>query len=312
MRTILLNQPGDVENLILSEIPTPEIAANEVLVKVKAISINPVDIKSRKGLGVYGKIKENPQVILGWDISGVVVKIGSDVVRFKVGDELFGMVNFPGHGKAYAEFVAAPSEHLAIKPKELSHGEAAAGTLAALTAWQVLVDQAKVKAGETVLIHAAAGGVGHFAVQISKNLGAKVIGTSSSTHAEFLKEIGLDQHLDYTQVKFEEALKDVDVVLDPIGGDNLVKSLAVLKKGGRLVSIVGMSDEIKQLAEQQGKTAFAYLVHSNGKDMEALAELYKKGAVKPFVSHKFSFNEINKAHKQVETGRTRGKVVVEL
>jgi NADPH:quinone reductase-like Zn-dependent oxidoreductase len=312
MKAIILNQPGDVENLVISEVIIPEIAVNEVLVKVKAISINPVDIKSRKGLGVYGRIKESPQIILGWDISGEVVKVGSDVVKFKVGDEVFGMVNFPGHGKAYAEFVAAPSDHLALKPKELNHAEAAAGTLAALTAWQVLVNQANVKPGETVLIHAAAGGVGHFAVQIAKHLGAKVIGTSSAAHSGYLSEIGLDQHIDYTQVKFEETAKEVDVILDPIGGENLVKSLAALKKGGRLISIVGMSEEIKQLAEQQGKTAFAYLVQSNGKDMETLAELYKKGSVKPIVSHQFNFHEIRKAHKQVETGRTRGKVVVVL
>jgi NADPH:quinone reductase-like Zn-dependent oxidoreductase len=312
MKAVVLNQPGGIENLVEKEIDTPQIQGNEVLVKVKAISINPVDVKTRKGLGTYGRIKEEQPIIIGWDISGEVVQVGNSVVKFQAGDEVFGMINFPGHGKGYAEFVAAPEDHLAIKPKAISHSEAAAGTLAALTAWQVLADQAKVKQGETVLIHAAAGGVGHFAVQIAKHLGATVVGTSSARHAEYLKSIGVDQHIDYTQLKFEEVLNDVDVILDPVGGDNLFRSLKALKKGGRLISIVGMSDEVKLKAQEEGKIASPYLVHSSGNDMERLATLYAKGIIKPKVMQEFSFKEMGKAHEQVESGRTQGKVVVVL
>src|SRR5690606_22069470 len=191
MRAVILTEAGGTENFSIEEIAIPEIKPKEVLVKVHAIAINPVDMKTRKGGAFLAKLQEQTPVILGWDISGEVQAVGEDVSSFKPGDEVFGMVNFPGNGRAYAEYVAAPEEHLALKPKNISHEEAVATTLAALTAWQVLVHEAKLSQGQQVLIHAAAGGVGHFAVQIAKHLGAKVIGTASASNEDFLMEIGV-------------------------------------------------------------------------------------------------------------------------
>ena len=198
MKAIILQAPGDVNQLQPADIPVPELQAGEVLVKVKAVSINPVDVKSRAGKGVYGRLKDEKPLILGWDISGEVKESRSD--RFAVGAEVFGMINFPGHGKAYAEFVTAPADQLALKPAEISHEEAAAATLAALTAWQIIVQRANVRAGQRVLIHSAAGGVGHFAVQIARHLGAHVTGTASLKNKAFVLELGADAYIDYTAV----------------------------------------------------------------------------------------------------------------
>src|SRR5690606_32448091 len=220
-------------------------------------------MKSRKGGALLGKLQEQKPVILGWDISGEVQAVGEHVSSFKAGDEVFGMVNFPGSGRAYAEYVAAPEDHLALKPKNIGHEEAAATTLAALTAWQVLVHEAKLSQGQQVLIHAAAGGVGHFAVQIAKHLGAKVIGTASASNEDFLMETGVDVPVDYKASKFEDQVEQVDVILDPIGGETTERSLRAIKNGGILVSIVGgVKDHLNAIAEERGITAKNYLVHS--------------------------------------------------
>ncbi len=313
MKAIILKEAGGPENLIITELPVPVPKKDEVLVKVKAISINPVDIKTRKGLSLYNDLKNEKEVILGWDIAGEVVQAGEDVTTLEEGDEVFGMVNFPGHGKAYAEYVAAPASHLAEKPELVSTQEAVAGTLAALTAWQVLLDEAKLQAGEKVLIHAAAGGVGHFAVQIAKYLGAYVIGTASEANYDFVKELGADDFVDYTKEKFEELVKDADVVFDAVGGDNPLRSLNVLKEGGRLVAIAGgITDEVIQIAQTKKIKAWRHLVHSNGDDMEQIAELMEAGTIKAYIFREYTFEEIAEAHRQIETGKTRGKVVVVL
>lgn len=313
MKAIILKEAGGTENLVVSEVPKPRPAAGEVLIKVKAIGINPVDIKTRKGLAFFDKLKNDAPVILGWDVAGEVIEVGDDVTLFEEGDEVFGMVNFPGHGKAYAEYVAAPAAHLAEIPELVPYIDAAAGTLAALTAWQVLIDEAKLQAGERVLIHAAAGGVGHFAVQIAKYLGAYVIGTASDANYDFVKELGADEFIDYTQTNFEEQLKGVDVVFDTVGSNNPVRSLQVLKDGGRLVAIAGgLTDDVKQKAEARNIKAWTYLVHSNGDDMEQLAELMEAGTIKPHISKVFPFDQIAEAHAQSETGKTRGKIVITL
>ena len=311
MKAIILTNQGGIENLAIQDMEIPQPKAGEILVQVHAISINPVDIKTRKGGALYASMKEDQPVILGWDISGVVTAIGSDVKTFKEGDAVFGMVNFPGHGKAYAEYVAAPADHFALKPDNISHADAAATTLAALTAWQVLVHEANVQKGQHLLMHAAAGGVGHFAIQIAKHLGLEVSGTASSVNASFLKSLGVNHFIDYTAQNFEEVAKDIDVVFDPIGGDTTVKSLQVLKGGGTLVSIVGgVKDHLTSAIEEKGITAKNYLVKSSGADMRELADLLQKGIVQPQVSHVFSFEQMAKAHQQIETGKTRGKVIV--
>ena len=311
MKAIILNESGNTDKLQYTNLETPVISENEVLVKVKAISINPVDVKTRSGKGVYGRLKDQKPFILGWDISGEITKVGDEVSEFSIGDQVFGMVNFPGHGQAYAEYVAVPTNHLALKPSNISHEEAAAATLAALTAYQAIVHQAKVKAGDRVLIHAAAGGVGHFAVQIAKKIGAYVIGTASANNRDFLLELGVDEHIDYRSVRFEEATSDIDFVLDAIGGENIDRSLEVTKKGGTVISIPsGLNELVTEKAKEKGINGFFFLVQSNGADMNAIAKLLEQRKIKAHVSASFTFEEMAAAHKQVETGKTRGKVVV--
>lgn len=311
MKVITLNGPGGVTQLKHTDIPVPVPQAGEVLVQVKAISINPVDIKTRLGKGRFGALKDENPLILGWDISGIVTETGEGVTAFKPGDAVFGMVNFPGHGKAYAEYVAAPADHLALKPDNISFEEAAAATLAALTAWQMLVTHATIKAGDKVLIHAAAGGVGHYAVQVAKHLGAYVIGTSSAANKEFVLGLGADEHIDYRNQRFEDVLSNIDFVLDAIGGDNIDRSLLVIRPAGTLISIPsGLNELVTEKAKAKGINGYFAMVSSNGKDMAILADLLQKGIIKSHVSQVFPFAEMDKAHLQIESGRTVGKVVI--
>jgi NADPH:quinone reductase-like Zn-dependent oxidoreductase len=313
MKAISINEPGEVDVLQLIETPTPSIADDEVLVEVKAISINPIDIKSRSGKGLYSRLAEEDPLILGWDISGVVADIGKHVKDFSKDDAVFGMVNFPGHGKAYAEYVAVPVSQLALKPNNISYEEAAAATLAALTAWQALVKNAKLKEGDKVLIHAASGGVGHFAVQIAKYLGAYVIGTSSAQNKDFVLGLGADEHIDYQSQKFEEKTSNLDFVLDTIGGNYIDRSLKVIKKGGTIISLPsGQNETVSEKANEKGVKGYPILVKSDGDDMKEIAHLLEIGAIKAHVSESFSFDKLAKAHTAVESGRTVGKVVVNL
>lgn len=317
MKAIILKQTGDAENLILADIPTPEIADNEVLVQVKAIGINPVDAFVRQDDGALNYIlqlkKGEQPVIIGWDISGIITQTGNSVKSFKNGDEVFGMVNFIGHGKAYSEYVAAPESHLALKPKNISHAQAAAASLAALTVWQSLVTYAKVKKDDKVLIHAAAGGVGHYAVQIAKYFGAYVIGTGSAENWEFILGLGADELIDYKNQAFEKVVQDADVVLDSVGGDpqHIERSLNTLKNGGRLISLLTFfDDDFKEKLKEKQVFGHRLRVASNGKDMQKIAELLERDILKSHVSQTFSFDELYKSHLQIETGKTRGKVVV--
>lgn len=313
MKAYVLNEAGGVENLSLREIEKPEPGVNEILVETKAISINPVDVKVRPIEEVLTMIiGEVRPVILGWDIAGIVAAVGSDVTGFEVGDKVFGMVNFPGHGKAYAEYVASPASHLAKMPAKATFEEAAATTLAALTALQVL--QPRVKAGDRVLIHAASGGVGHFAIQIAKNIGAVVVATSSARNRDFVLSLGADEHIDYREQKFEEILRDIDFVLDGIGGEVLENSLKVLKDGGTIVSLPTheFSKELKAVAEPRNIKLEFVLVTSNGDDMNTLKEQLNSGKLKPHVSVTFPFEQMAEAHKQIETGHTVGKALVTL
>lgn len=323
MKAFILNAAGAAENLQLSEIPTPVISGNEVLVQVKAISINPVDVKSRAHEELLSWVAgdERP-VILGWDISGIVTAKGKDVTAFEIGDEVFGMIKVNesgtgetlGKGKAYAEYVAAPASQLALKPNNVSHREAVAATLAAMTAWQALIDTAQIKKGDKVLIHAASGGVGHFAVQIAKYFGAYVIGTSSAANKEFVLSLGADEHIDYQSQRFEEVVKDIDVVLDAMAGETLTRSIDVVKPGGRIVSIPSwvISSEDMDKAQLRGINLGHILVQSNGNDMSKIASLLETGDIKAHVQQVFNFEDMALAHKEVEKWRTRGKIVVEI
>jgi NADPH:quinone reductase-like Zn-dependent oxidoreductase len=311
MKALVLKTAGGVENLILQEIATPSIADDQLLVQTRALSINPVDAKTRKGVGVYARIKDDPPVILGWDISGVVIDTGEKVSGFKRGDEVFGMVNFPGHGRTYAELVAVPETHVALKPATISHEEAAASSLAALTAWQVLATHAKIQRGQKVLIHAAAGGVGHFAVQIARHFGAYVIGTASAANREFVLSLGADEHVDYAAQRISDVVRDADIVLDTIGGDNIDVSLEAVKSGGTVIGIVsGRTAGLAEKAAARGVNGYPFLVSSNGNDMRQIADLLAKKIIRPSIFHTFTLNTMADAHRQIETGKTRGKIVV--
>lgn len=313
MKAITLIGFGGVENLVNTELSVPDISDNEVLVKVKVFSINPVDIKTRLGRGQASRLKEYNPMILGWDISGIVTKTGKSVTSLKKGDEVFGMINFPEHGKAYAEYVASPESHLALKPVNVSHEEAAAASLAALTAWQIVKEKVRIKPGDKVLIHSAAGGVGHYAVQMSKHLGAYVIGTASGRNREFVLSLGASEHIDYEKQRFEDVLKDLDFVLDTMGGDYIDRSLKILKSGGTIISIPsGASESVREKANAKGLNGDTFRVQSDGKNMKEISELLQKGIVKSHVSKIFRFDEIQSAHLQIETGKTKGKIVVVL
>ncbi|MGS2738326.1 NADP-dependent oxidoreductase [Sinomicrobium sp. M5D2P17] len=309
MKAIVLKAPGGTDQLLYTDVPKPEVQRGEVLIKVKAISINPVDIKSRSGKGVYGRIKDQDPLILGWDVSGVVEE--SKSALFQAGDEVFGMVNFPGHGKAYAEYVAAPANQLALKPANISHEKAAAATLVALTAWQALITNANIQKGQNVLIHAASGGVGHVAVQIAKHAGAVVTGTSSAKNRDFVLELGADEHIDYRDYDWKNHPGEFDFVLDTIGGDNIDKSLEVTKEGGTLISIPsGLNEAVTDKAKSKGVKGYFILVESDGNDMKSIATLLEQGVLKPQIQEVFSFDSMVEAHAQIESGRTVGKVVL--
>ena len=309
MKAIILKDFGGVDQLELTELPVPGIGEGEVLVQVKAISINPVDVKTRAGKGLAAKLKDDQPIILGWDISGVVTESNSP--DFTAGDEVFGLVSFPGHGKAYAEYVAAPAEQLALMPAGTGYPAAAAATLAALTAWQAFSDHGKLRPGQRVLVHAAAGGVGHYAVQFARYIGAYVIGTASAENREFVLGLGANEVVDYKAHRFEEMVKDVDFVLDTIGGDNIDRSLEVMKKGGTIVSIPsGKNDGVQEKARAKGMIGLTMMVQSSGEDMQHLSQLMEDGELRSEVSKIFAFGQMAEAHLQVESGRTKGKTVV--
>ena len=309
MKAIILKDFGGVEQFELTELPTPVIGEGEVLVQIKAISINPVDVKTRAGKGAAGKLKGENPMILGWDIAGIVTE--SKAEEFEAGDEVFGMVNFPGHGRAYAEYVAAPADQLALKPGAVNFESAAATTLAALTAWQAFSDHGRLRAGQRVLIHAAAGGVGHFAVQIARHTGAYVIGTASAENRDFVLGLGANECIDYKTQRFEEVVKDIDFVLDTIGGEYIDRSLQVIKKGGTIVSIPSSANAgVQEKAKAKGIFGVTMMVQSSGEDMQHIAQLVGDGALRAEVSKVFPFGQMAEAHLAVETGKTRGKVVV--
>ncbi|UMQ41422.1 NADP-dependent oxidoreductase [Chryseobacterium sp. Y16C] len=315
MKAVILKEAGSVGNLQFAEVEKPALQNDEVLVKVASVSINPVDVKARAYDGVLGWIfgEERP-VILGWDISGEVVETGNGVTDFKIGVQVFGMVNFFGNGKAYAEYVASPSKHLALKPKNTTYQQAAASAMAASTAYQALVDVAKIKKGDKVLIHGASGGVGHFAVQIAKHFGAYVIGTSSAKNRDFVLSLGADQHVDYITENFAEKVQDADIVLDTIQGETLLHSVDAVRPGGIIVTLPTpeISQEVKEKADMKQVNIAFMMVASKKETITAVAQLLEQEALKPHIHKTFPFEEIAKAHLEVETNRVVGKVVINI
>ena len=313
MKTIIIEKAGGVENLLLSETAKPDIGENEVLVETHALSINPADTKVKYAEEMLTQLfGQDRPITLGWDIAGIVVSAGSKVSKFNVGDKVFGMVNFPGHGKAYAEFVASPEDHLALIPEGFSFNEAAATTLSALTALQAL--STRVKPGDKVLIHAGSGGVGHFAVQIAKKLGAHVVSTSSAKNRDFVLSLGADEHIDYRSQSFVDVLSDFDLAFDTVGPEIAENSLKVLRKGGTLVSIAMMEvpENLLTQANALGVHVQPILVHSDSTDMNTLKSFLAEGSLKPHVSKTFDFANLADAHTAIESGRSVGKVIVTL
>ncbi|MEU2233745.1 NADP-dependent oxidoreductase [Streptomyces vietnamensis] len=304
MRAVVVEQWGGPEKLVEREVERPEPGLNEVLVRVHAAGVNPVDWKTRASGAL---IAWGPLPVLGWDVSGTVEAVGPGVGNLHPGDEVFGMPLFPRQAGGYAEYVVAPARHLAPKPKSLTHVEAAALPLAALTAWQALVDAADVRPGERVLVHAAAGGVGHFAVQIAKARGAYVIGTASAAKHELLRELGADEVVDYREAPFENVVSDVDVVLDGLGGETGERSLKVLRTGGRLITLPGPDDVP---AAPEGVRAAWVLVEPDHLGLREIAALVESGALRPVVDTVLPLSEAAKAHELGERGRTTGKIVL--
>ena len=307
MKAMAIVQYGEPDVLTLTDLPVPAPAAGEVRVRVHAVSINPVDYKRRRS----GDFAPFP-VVLGWDVSGVIDALAPGVTDFAVGDEVFGMIRFPREGRAYAEYVVAAATDLARKPPSLSHREAAASTMAPLTAYQAL-DQMDLRAGQQILIHAASGGVGHFAVQLAKARGAQVTATGSAGNREFILGLGADTFVDYRTQPFETQVSNFDAVLDTVGGDTFVRSFGVVRRGGWVVSIVTKpTDEHLALAEQLGiHVAWIWVVPSRPQ-LEYLTSLLEAGQLRPHVSQVFALEQVAKAHRAQESGRTVGKIVLDV
>lgn len=318
MKAIILLAHGGVENLIQAELPVPEPQYNEVLIKVRAIAINPTDTYIRKEKALdYVFNGERPR-ILGWDISGTVVGVGANVTTFNISDEVFGLIkyptlNHPGHAKGYAEYVAAPVSDIALKPSNISHEEAAAATLAALTAWQPLI-KAGLKTADRIFITTGGGGVGHFAIQMAKYFGAYVIAQSSSAKKEFVMNLGADEHIDYDTQQFEKLIEPVDIVLEALRGGHIERSFQVIKPGGTLISlwnrINGTNWEI--MAKEKKVIAWCNLVKSDGHDMTKIAYLLSKGIVRSVVSKTYRLDQIREAHLEIEKNHTKGKIVISI
>ncbi|MGW3603321.1 NADP-dependent oxidoreductase [Micromonospora sp. NPDC005161] len=308
MRAIEQDRFGGPEVLKLMEVDRPEPGPAEVLVRVHAVGVNPTDLWHRATGGLLGR-----PVRLGWDLSGVVEAVGVGAALFRPGDEVFGMPLLPRAAGTYAEYVTAPSRHLARKPAGLSHVEAAGLGLAGLTAWQALVDVADVQPGQRVLVHAAAGGVGHLAVQIAKARGAHVIGTASAAKHAFVRGLGADEVIDYTTTDFAERLHDLDVVMDSIGGEYGPRSLRTLRPGGILVALASPAETyLEEEAARQGKRARFMIVEPDAAGLTSLANLVGTGQLRVEVDTVLPLEQVAKAHEIGQTGRTKGKIILTL
>ena len=308
MRAIRVDQFGGPEVLRLVETDTPEPEPGEVLVRVSAAGVNPVDWAMRSGAA--GDRFGSPPYIPGWDIAGVIQAAGPGTGPLEPGDRVYGMPRFPAMASAYAEYATAPAAHLAATPGRLGDREAAGLPLAGLTALQVL-DLAGVVSGQRVLVHAAAGGVGHLAVQLAKARGAYVLGTARSDRHDFLRDLGIDEPIDYTKVPFESAAKDIDLVIDAVGGDYGLRSLTMIRPGGTLIVIRGgISAGLAAAAAAAGIRAENHLVRPDGPGLARLAGFVDAGELTVTIDQLFPLARAADAHRSGESGRTRGKLVL--
>ena len=305
---IIQRSHGGPEVLDVVDAPRPEPGAGEVLVRARAAALNPVDGKTRRGQAIPLPFPAS----VGWDFAGVVEAIGGGVTDLSVGERVFGMPQFPSEA-GYGEYVAAPADHWAPSPATLDDVHAAAVPLAALTALKAFREVADLRPGQRVLVHAAGGGVGHFAVQIARILGAEVVATASAEKATFVKELGADQVIDYRTIDFVQALSDdkVDVVLDLIGGENGVRSVAVTNPGGLVIGVPGgIDDDLAAAAQNAGVRAEGVMVSPNGAALREIAGWIDSGRLVATVSETYDISDVRAAHRSLDTGRTTGKIVL--
>ncbi len=306
MKAIRIHAFGGPEVLKYEDAPQPIPAADEVLIKVHASGVNPVDSKIRAG-HAQGKFPISFPLIPGWDVSGEIEEVGNAVLNFRKGDEVYSRPD-PTRDGTYAEYVVVKADQVNQKPKSINHDKAAAVALAGLTAWQGLFTHGELQDGQKVLIHGASGGVGTYAVQFAKWKGAHVIGTTSADNIDFLYELGADDVIDYKNEKFEEEVKDVDLVFDLIGGDTQKKSLQVIKSGGRLITTV--KPENQEEAKEKNIHIEGFMAQSLPGDLQQIADLIDSGKVKPVISEIIPMENAAEAHKKIEKGHTRGKIVL--
>ena len=330
MKAAYINRYGNIDDVQLDGQSKPPITENDVLVKIHAASINPLDLRVLEGEFKAIQPVKFP-FILGNDFAGTVVQVGANVKQFKAGDEVYAKTDQNG---AFAEYTVVHQSSLALKPQNISMELAASLPLVSLTAWQALVEIAKVQAAQKVLIHAGSGGVGSIAIQLAKHLGATVATTTSGKNAQWVKALGADIIIDYKTTDFEQELKDYDVVLDTQGGKILEKSLNVLKRGGRIISISGPPDRefaeaihanwllkciipllswsIRNKAKKKGITYSFLFMQPNGQQLSEISKLVESGNINPIVDKTYAFTEIKDAFQYVNTGRAKGKVVLKI
>jgi NADPH:quinone reductase-like Zn-dependent oxidoreductase len=306
MKAVRISSYGGPEVLTEEYAPTPEPLAREVLIEVYAAGVNPIDWKVREGYA-KGWLRHKLPLIPGWDVSGVIAELGDSAEGFREGDGVYAKLD-PGRNGAYAEYVVSSVENIAPKPRSIDHVHAAAVPVAALTAWQSLFDLADLSKGQTVLIHAAAGGVGHFAVQFAKWKGARVIGTASARNEQFVRKLGADVFIDYAAGRFEDKLSGVDCVLDTMGGDVLSRSLQVLKKGGIVVST--LEEPSAEEVARYGVRAAHVLARGDSGQLRQIAGLIDSGDVMPIVEAVLPLAKARRAHEMSQTGHVRGKIVL--
>jgi len=302
VKAIQIKEYGDESVLNYTDVVRPEPKADEILVKIHAASVNPVDWKIRDGKGE--KFGMKLPLILGADFAGTVEKIGTEIKKFKKKDEVYGKILIG----CYAEYVIVKENELSEKPKNLDYKEASSVPMGALTSWQAIFETAKLKSGQKILIHAASGGVGSMAVQLAKAKGAYVIGTASASNKDFVKDLGADEFIDYTSNNFEEVVNNVDVVYDTIGGDTQKRSFQVLKEGGYLVSLVqDPSEELLKKYKVEGKVIASV---ANPKQLEKITQLIEEKKVKAHLEKVFPLSEAKKAQKLSKNGHVRGKIIL--
>lgn len=306
MRAVRFHAYGEPAVMVQEDVVRPRPEAGEVLIRVHAAGVNPVDWKIRGG-HLKDWLKHRLPLIPGWDVSGVIEEVGQGVREFAKRDEVFGILDRL-HDGAYAEYAIGHPNELALKPESIDHIHAAALPIAALTAWQAIFEIGRLSEGQTILIHAAAGGVGHMAVQFARWKGARVIGTASSENESFLRELGADQVIDYRKARFEDVVSNVDMVLDTMAGDIQKRSWKVLRKGGILVSLLGITDP--NAPATQGVRGEAFHVHPDSAQLSEIASLIEKGAVKVVIASILPLSEASKAHELSQSGRIRGKIVL--